>query len=55
MKYVGFSLIILGVLALVVLFLLHLTTVNAFLLASLLTIIIGVCLMVWGMKRESRY
>ena len=55
MKYAGFCLIILGVLALVALFLVHFTIVNTLTAAPLFFIIIGVVLYVWGQKRESQY
>jgi len=55
MKYAGLFLIIMGVLALLVLQLVHFTMINALLLPPFIIIIIGVLLYVWGLKRESLY
>jgi hypothetical protein len=55
MKLIGVFLIILGILALAVLYLLHFTMVNSLLLCPLLIIVTGVMVYVWGIKREGLY
>lgn len=54
-KYIGWSLIVLGILLLVTLQLLHLNFINAPLFIALGIIILGLILHVWSQKRESRY
>ena len=55
MKYLGYSLVLLGCLGLILLYLMHLAFVNSLLIASLLIIITGVVVQVWKEKRESNY
>lgn len=54
-KYLGLTLIVVGVLMLVGLKLVRLTFVNLLLRVPLLLVIAGVVLHVWQLKRESRY
>ncbi|MBP5337925.1 MAG: hypothetical protein J6Z14_01270 [Prevotella sp.] len=54
-KYIGISLMLVGVLLLVVQHLLHFTMVNELLTIPLCLIVIGIVVYVWGLKRDSRY
>jgi len=55
MKHVGFCLIVLGSVVLILLQLLHFTSINILLTAPLIFILMGIVLHVWGIKRESHY
>jgi hypothetical protein len=54
-RCLGPGLIALGVAILVVLQVLHLTFVNALLMAALACVVLGLVLHLWFLKRESRY
>jgi len=54
-KPVGLGLMVVGVGALVALHVVQLTFVNVLLLVPLALVLTGFVLIVWGMKRESRY
>jgi len=54
-KPVGLGLMVVGVGALVALHVVQLTFVNVLLLVPLALVLAGFVLIVWGMKRESRY
>ena len=55
MKSVGISLILIGIVALIALFVTHFTMVNAVTVTPFFILLAGVCLYVWGVKRESKY
>ena len=54
-KYIGTSIILLGVILLITLHLLHFTIVNTLLFIPLGCIILGIIIHVWMMKRENLY
>jgi hypothetical protein len=55
MKSAGISLIIIGIVALIALYITHFTMVNAVTVTPFCVLLTGVCLYVWGVKREIKY